>query len=205
MVGGQLAIIGHRVRPYLTNVKTDATGQETTMYLSFHFRLSRLLVINTYWEPTGGSENSLLMRVQNSPPATSAGLSGLHYLQTEICDKVMAFMVTSPEISNIVLMSDLNSTRYRQERGGSSHPPLQKWMDETGFTDPIGNHLAEKNTRLNTCGANGEQISRIDHCLCMLTSAAVTAYGVSQSPIWVDITNHVPLLIKLKMPLTRKH
>ena len=26
MVGGQIAIIGHRARPYLTSMKTDATG-----------------------------------------------------------------------------------------------------------------------------------------------------------------------------------
>ena len=63
MVGGQLAIIGHRARPYLTGMKPDATGQGVTMYLTFNFKLSKLLLINSYWAPAGGSENTLLTRV----------------------------------------------------------------------------------------------------------------------------------------------
>ena len=48
MVGGQLAVIVHRMRPYLTKVKHDATLQGATMYLTFNLKLSRLLVVNTY-------------------------------------------------------------------------------------------------------------------------------------------------------------
>ena len=84
MVGGQLAIISHMARPYLTGMKTDATGQGVTMYLTFNYKLSKLLIINTYWAPAGGSENSLLTRVKRSRPATSAGLTAMEYLQTEL-------------------------------------------------------------------------------------------------------------------------
>ena len=200
MVGGQLAIIGHRARPYFTGMKTDATGQGVTMYLTFNFKLTKLLVINTYWAPAGGSENSLLTRVKKSRPAMAAGLTAMDYLQTEIDDKVMDFIVKSPTNSNVLVTGDLNSSRHLHERGGSSHPPLQKWLDATGFTDPIGDHLAEHKLRLNTCGHNGDLISRIDHCVGLLTNATYTAAGVSHSPIWHDISDHVPLIVQLNIP-----
>jgi hypothetical protein len=78
MVGGQLAIIGHRARPYLTGMKTDATGQGVTMYLTFNFKLSKLLLINTYWAPAGGSENSLLTRVKHSRPSGGYDSHGVY-------------------------------------------------------------------------------------------------------------------------------
>ena len=142
-------------------------------------------------------------RVKNSRPAKDAGLNALQYLQTEITDKTIAFMAADPSTSNVLLTGDLNSVLTTAERGGSSHPPLQKWLDETGFADPIGTHLTNTGTQLNTCGANGDLISRIDHALGILSNVVHVTYGTSTSPAWADITDHVPLLAGLHVPITQ--
>ena len=43
-------------------------------------------------------------------------------------------------------------------------------------------------------------ISRIDHCIGMLTNVSYIAYGVSTSPMWTDLTDHLPLIVQLKIP-----
>ena len=112
----------------------------------------------------------------------------------------MDFMVVSPHDSNVIITGDLNSRRHPHERGGSSHPPFQKWLDQTGFTDKIGDHLAETNTTLPTYGQNGDMISRIDHALTLLTNIKLCSYGVSSSLIWQNISDHYQLIIKLQAP-----
>jgi hypothetical protein len=79
---------------------------------------------------------------------------------------------------------------------------LQQWVENNNWTAPSITHVKDKQEYYYTYFAKTEPTSWIDHLLIAPASAASVVLSTTffKGNLWVDISDHRPIMIGLNLP-----